>query len=396
MNYNNNLNNRLYQPIIPTFPPSATTNQQVLYGLASGTGGFPIFDTNDFLAGLDRIAKDLNEYYVLGYTPPNPSAEGGCHTIKATIDQKGLQVRARSGYCDIKSSDILAGKPEGKTLEQLAAAPQKGTIPLTLHAPFFYKGPNVARVNLAASFPGDSLSFEKEKGEFHGKMEVLGIATREDGGVGARFSDTVDLSLDKKQMKEFEKNPYIYQNTFEIAPGKYTLKLVLSSGAQSFGKVETPLVVDPYNGKNLDLSGVALSDSIQPVSELTQELDAALLEERTPLVVQGRQINPSATNQFSHEEKVALYTEVYEPDMASVSPPRVGIICNFIDRKTNQQVFTNSTPVNGFAVGRSTMIPVAEWLPLDQLKPGDYRLEIVARDSNGRSSAVRTTEFALN
>jgi len=388
----------VYTPIIPPFPPSATTNQQVLYGLASGTGGFPIFDTNDFLAGLDKIAKDLNEYYVLGYKPPNPLAQGGCHLIKVEMNQKGLAVRARNGYCDVKSTDMLAGKPEGKTLEQLAAAPQKGAIPVSLHAPFFYKAPNVARVNLVASFPGNSLSFDKEKGEFHGKMEVLGIATREDGGVGARFSDAVDLTLDKKQMKEFEQNPYTYQNTFEIAPGKYTLKLVLSSGAQSFGKVETPLVVDPYNGKDLDLSGVALSDDIQPVSQLSEELDAALLEERTPLVVLGKmQINPSPTNQFPHDKKVALYTEVYEPEMSSASPPRVGIIFNVIDRQTNQQVYTSNTVlVNGYAVGKSPMIPVAEWLPVDHLKPGDYRIEVRARDSEGRASVVRTTEFTLN
>ena len=391
------MNNRpVYQPIIPIIPPSATTNQQVLYALASGTGGFPIFDTNDFLTGLDKIAKDLNEYYVLGYTPPNPTAEGGCHTIKVNAIPKGLQVRARSGYCDIKSTDMLAGKPEGKTLEQLATGPQKGTIPVTVHAPFFYKSPNVARVNLAASFPGDSLNFEKEKGEFHGKMDVLGIATREDGGVGARFSDTVDLSLDKKEMKEFEKKPYIYQNTFEIGPGKYTLKLVLSSGTETFGKVEAPLVVDPYNGKTLDLSGVALSDDLEKVSDLTQQLDAALLEEHTPLVVQGMQLNPSPTNAFPHDGRVALYTEVYEPQMALESPPRVGIICNYIDRKTNQQVFSKSVLVNGMAVGKNTMIPVADWLPLDKLKPGDYRLEITARDSNGQSSVVRATDFTLN
>jgi len=36
--------------IVPPFPPSATTNQQVMYALASGTGGFPILNSNDLLA----------------------------------------------------------------------------------------------------------------------------------------------------------------------------------------------------------------------------------------------------------------------------------------------------------------------------------------------------------
>ena len=41
--------------IVPSFPPSASTNQQVLYALAAGTGGFPIFNTNDLLTGLQKI-----------------------------------------------------------------------------------------------------------------------------------------------------------------------------------------------------------------------------------------------------------------------------------------------------------------------------------------------------
>src|SRR5439155_22126435 len=119
-------NNPLNQPrqIIPQIPESATTNQEVLYALAAGTGGFPIFNSNDLLAGMDKISKELDEYYVLGYVPPPKSAEGTCHTIKVRVERSGVNVRARSGYCDVRGSDLLAGKVEGKTLEAIAASPQ--------------------------------------------------------------------------------------------------------------------------------------------------------------------------------------------------------------------------------------------------------------------------------
>src|SRR5204863_2187818 len=55
--------------LIPNFPQSATTNQEVLYALAEGTGGFVIINTNDLVGGLERIGKEQNEYYVLGYSP---------------------------------------------------------------------------------------------------------------------------------------------------------------------------------------------------------------------------------------------------------------------------------------------------------------------------------------
>jgi len=92
-------------------------DQQVLYELADGTGGFLIHDTNDLLSGMERIAKEQNEYYIIGYTPPD-SRDGSCHTIKVKVDRGGTIVRSRTGYCNIKPLDFLAGKPIERELEK--------------------------------------------------------------------------------------------------------------------------------------------------------------------------------------------------------------------------------------------------------------------------------------
>src|SRR5205823_3784845 len=116
------------------------------------------------------------------------------------------------------------------------------------------------------------------------------------------------------------------------------LKLVLGTGGQSYAKYEIPLSIDDYNGKDFQLSSVALSDKMQPVSQLATQLDAALLEEKTPLVVQGMQLTPSPSGQFSREDKVGFYCEVYEPLLMSTMQPRVGISYHVIDKKTNNTV----------------------------------------------------------
>src|SRR5882762_8420098 len=67
-NYNNSPFNQP-RTIVPPFPPSASTNQQILAALAEGTGGFTIFNTNDLLGGLERIGREQNEFYILGYVP---------------------------------------------------------------------------------------------------------------------------------------------------------------------------------------------------------------------------------------------------------------------------------------------------------------------------------------
>ena len=79
-----------------------------------------------------------------------------------------------------------------------------------MQVPFFYTAANVARVNVALEISTGTLKFEKEKGKFHAAIDVLGIATKQDGSVGARFSDTVDLDFErKKKWRRFRKNRII-------------------------------------------------------------------------------------------------------------------------------------------------------------------------------------------
>ena len=79
--------------IIPSVPNDVSTNQQVLYALAKGTGGFEIFNTNDFLKGLEKVAKEMNEYYSVSYAPPGQIHDGSFHKIKVTAERKGVVVR---------------------------------------------------------------------------------------------------------------------------------------------------------------------------------------------------------------------------------------------------------------------------------------------------------------
>ncbi len=393
-------NNPMNQPcmLLPQFPTSVATNQNVLYALAHGTGGFPIFNTNDLTGGLDKIASELNEFYFLGYKPAAKSAEGACHTIKVTTNRGGMEVRARSGYCDVPSADPLAGKEEGKNLEQMASSTSAGSIPISVKAPYFFTGPNTARVDIALEVPGESLNFEKEKGQFHSEINVLGIASREDGSVGARFSDVDKLDVNKDQKKEYSKGEvnYPYQNSFEIAPGKYNLKVVLSSGAQTYGKYEMPLTIEPFNGKQFELSGLVLSNQMQPVSKVAADLNAAMIEGKTPLVVNGVNIVPSCNYHFSRDEKVALYFEIYEPAPIVDGWPHVGISYKVVNRKTNQAVYTSPTElVNNYAKSGSPVIPVATVVPVGQIPPGEYRMELQARDSNQNTSPAHSVDFDL-
>src|SRR5579863_6082618 len=360
--YNRSLYNQPRQ-IVPQFPPSASNNQQVLYQLADGTGGFVILNTNDLAGGLDRIAKDLNQYYLLGYKP-SASAEGSCHSLKVKVDRGGTSIRARSGYCNTRPVDLLAGNPIEKDLESRAGGEMKGNVAAVMQAPFFYTASDTVEIHSSA------LKFEKVKGKQHAALNILGIAYKGDNSIAARFSDTVNLDLEgKKEVEEFQKRPFDYENQFGIASGEYKLKVVFSSGNASFGKLEAPLVIDPYADKQFSISAVALSNSVRRTTEISTDLDSQLLEDRTPLLVQGMQISPSASNHFKKTDGAAIYAEVYEPLLKGDNAPDVGYELVIVERQSGTEKFHVGGRVPKGSNG-NPVIPVGLKLPVAMLDPG--------------------------
>jgi VWFA-related protein len=411
-NYNNGMMNRnspfnTSRLIVPPFPPSALDNQQVLYMLAEGTGGFVIVNTNDLLGGLEKIGKEQNQYYILGYTPAE-SAEGSCHALKVKVDH-GMNVRARTGYCNVKSTDPLAGKPTEKQLETRVTGSAPGTIAASMQAPFFYTSPDTARVDVAIDMPADAIKFEKVKGKYHAAIDVLGIAYRPDGNVAARFSDTVKLDLeDKKQVEQFAEKPFQYENQFDVGSGQYTLKVAFSSGGDGFGKLEAPLQIDPNDGKKFTLSSLVLSREIHKISELETNLDAELLEGRAPLVAGPYRFTPTGTYRFKTTETPTIYFEVYEPLLAEAQPPsqppsqppaqpatQVGVQMLISDRKTGKQE-ADSGVVNiaNYIKAGNPVIAAGLKLPVATLKPGSYTVGIKAMDSAG-GAVSRTADFEV-
>ena len=375
-------------------PPTGSAQDQILYSVANGTGGFVIANSNDLLAGLEKINKELDEYYILGYVPPTPE-DGSCHTLKVKVEHSGAIVRARTGYCATKPVDLLAGKPAAKELEAHAFGSQPGEIRGSASAPFFYTSPDTARVNLAIEVPGQSLKFEKVKGKYHTTLNILGVATKEDGTVAARFSDAVDLDFEKKDYEDFVSRPYHYENQFSVASGQYTLKVALSTGDQ-YGKFDVPLNIDPFNKTQFTMSGLALSKEFHKVTDASADLDALLLEDRTPLVTQGLELVPSASNKFKRSERAAIYVEVYEPLIAESKPAKVGLQLRIVDQRSGKSELEAGIPDTAASVvPGNPVIPMGVPLPIGNLQPGTYVVELQAKDSAGNTSPLRKAVFTV-
>ena len=390
-----NRNNPLSNPrsILPPVMAGADANQSALYMLAEGTGGFVIINTNDLLGGMEKIAREQNQYYIIGFSPAE-SPEGSCHTLHVKVDKGGDNVRSRSGYCNVRQVDVLAGKPAETELEAIAVGASKGNLGAPLQLPFFYASPNVARVNVAMEIPSASFKFDKVKGKLHSEINVLGIAYRPDGSVGAKFSDTVKFDFDNKvQVEEFAKKPVHYESQFDVATGQYNFKVVFSGGGENFGKLEKPLLIEPFDGKQFAVSALALGEMRK--SEADLGTDAALIEDRVPLVSLGIQDVPAAEYKFKATDPAGAYLEIFEPGLTGEKPPDVQVSIKITDLKSGKPIVaTPNFTVKGYMRAGNPLIPVILKLPLKDLPVGSYRLEINSLDTVGKSQ-LRAADFEV-
>lgn len=372
-------------------------NQDVLRELAAGTGGLMLGTSNNLPEELGRLAQEQDQYYLLGYTPAVESAEGTCHTLQVKVARSGLDVRARKSYCTSKPPDPPSGQLAGKDLNALAAGNTAGNIAMQMQLPWFYSGPNVARVSVAADIVPTAVQFRKEDGKLLGQFDLAGIAYNADGSVAARFSDTVKLAFaSQKEADTFLATPYHYANQFEIAPGHYDFRLVVNAGDKSFGKAAMPLTIDPWNGEALAMSALALSHDAHAVATPAEGSDDLLLTPNSPLVSNGIEVIPAGTNRFRVGEKGFFYFEVYEPPLRQ---RQIAVRVRILDRTANQQI-DDSGPLNPdrYVRPNDPVIPIAMDLPIVSagLPAGAYKLEVSVLPGAGQAPIVRTADFDVN
>jgi VWFA-related protein len=78
---------------------NAGINPEALAGITNQTGGSTevVHDTTDLAAATARIAEELNNQYVIGYSSPHPG-DGKYHSIRVRVGRPGYRVNARNGY----------------------------------------------------------------------------------------------------------------------------------------------------------------------------------------------------------------------------------------------------------------------------------------------------------
>jgi hypothetical protein len=352
--------------------------------------------------GTQWLAAPSIHYYRLAYIPSDPE-EGKCHKIRVTVDRHDSDVYSTDQYCYTTNlaTDPLNGTKYGRQMETALTSNKRARIPLVMEASFFYSSSQMARVDIVLEFPWKQLEHQFTLRDMRASIGVLGVAYKKDRTVATRFTDFGCCASGTRwfanPLVEAGNLPSYYETQIDLPVGEeYDLRVVLSDG-DNFGRADIPLKIDSYDGKQLAISSVVLSNRFRDASVAAQESSAVnLAPGYVPLVSRGLQFTPASQTTFKSKDHLTAYFEIYEPLLAEQPKTAVQAHVRIVDGQTGKLRF-QFAPIDAasFKQAGSTVLAVAGDLPIAQLPKGDYRLEVQATDSDGRSTPVRSANFTI-
>ena len=249
--------------------------------LALDTGGFAVRNTNDMLAGVDRIARESRTYYLLGYNPRSAPRDGRFRRIQVQVARKGVGVRARKGYYAPLDPPVAAATPpkprpkatapprteKDEELQRALDSPYPAdAIPLRMAA--YVRDETLlgkARVLVDTDIDVADLPFDESAdggGRLRDVLDVLLVVAHRDSGESYRDDQKIELALLPGTRDRLRQSWYSHVREFELPPGGYQAKVVVRDrNRRRLGTVTHEFEV--VSLEQLRISSPILTDAVQ-------------------------------------------------------------------------------------------------------------------------------------
>ena len=194
-----------------------SNHQSPLRFLAETTGGQAILNTNRVLPGLQKVARDFDTYYSLGFSPTH-AANGRYHGLEVRVKgRRDLVVRHREGYRD---KSIEARMTDGTVAALHFDTASNGRLGANLRfAEAQPQGNRLYRVGVDVEVPIGSLVLVP-RGETHeARLRLFVAALDEEGDASPVQQVMVPISIPNDEVERARGQLY-----------RYSLPLVMRGG----------------------------------------------------------------------------------------------------------------------------------------------------------------------
>jgi hypothetical protein len=289
--------------------------------VARETGGFAVLNNNDINLGIQRVLKDQQSFYMIGFDPDDVKFDRKYHSIKLRANRPNLQTRTRSGFIGFPDA-AKAPPPQTRDAQILSALFSPfGARDLSLQmTSFFFNTPNTDRkqkndpenvsfVRSLIHIDASNLTVKNAaNGEKAMKLEIVTFTFNENGAVVEQHGHAIGLQLDDAEYRMALKKGFNYTEDSVIKkPGAYQFRAVIRDAETGrLGSAGQFIQVPELSNKRLALSGLILT-SAAPAPGQQPTATPSPGEERDD-------IQPTATvRRFSRNAEIDYGAIIYNP-----------------------------------------------------------------------------------
>jgi len=372
-----------------------TATQDGLNALAVDTGGKAIFNTNDLRRGLAPAIKETSTYYLLAWKPDAESEKASRfrNLEVKLLNHPELIVRVRKGYFDLdptpppatvaKEQPTPAKNAPAKLREAITAAyPERG-LPILLSADY-YEVPNKGpALSTAIHVPGEFLVFgQQPDGKIQAVIDLSAVYFDEKGVVKDSFMERIVTTAPTLERAQNYHNDLMFTYPAKLPPGLYQVRVAARDDKSGkVGSAHAWVEIPDLANKKLAMSSLLLGEKTQAM--MTNVSNNAGVD---PVAL-------SASHRFHRESMLRFLIFAYNSAFSPADQkPDVAVQVQVV--RDDQPVITTALrKLTTDGVADLTRIPYAAEIPLNELLPGRYLLNVTLIDRVSKQSTSRQTHF---
>ena len=364
----------------------------ILYRISGDTGGKLFRGNNDLGQGLERINEEMRARYTLAYRSTNQNFDGTFRKVKIDVRRPDAQLISRSGYYAIPPEEIVLLSPaDKKLLAGFTTAQANPELPLSVALSQFRSRDGLFTVPVALELPPSAVKFERKGEKRLMQLEVLGVLKATPEKVLSRLGGNFDINLSDTEYQSIVNNNIFYRQDMVLAPGDYTLDLIVRDRLSGKATAKREQFVVPEPDGEFAATNIVLSRYVEQAP-----LPALGSEGPSDVFIHGKSwIRPSPGRKFQATDNLIMFLSVYNAaNSPDTTKPMVRVTVRLLkDGQPATKPFDFMlTDVENQPVPHLTF---AEYIRLAGLAPGNYTAAIEIKDMVTRKSVKQDARFTI-
>jgi VWFA-related protein len=371
-----------------------SASQDGLNALAVDTGGKALFNTNDLKKGLKPALAETSTYYLLAWKPEESQKQGRFRNLEVRlVGRPDLTVRVRKGYFDLDPPAPVAAhsSPQpaqtrsapAKLRESIIATYPDRALPILLGVDYYDiagKGPTLST---AIQMPGEFLVFgEQPDGKVQAVINLSAVYFDDKGASKLSFIERIVTTAPNLEAAKNYRNDITFTYPAKLPPGLYQVRVAAhDEKSDRTGSAHAWIEIPDLARKKLAMSSLLLGERTQAMVANVSSPGGA-----SPVAL-------SASHRFKRESTLRFLIFAYNTVLSPTDQKPDAAVQVQVIRDDQPVITTALRKVTTEGVLDLARLPYAAEIPLSQLLPGRYLLQLTVIDRVSKQSASRQTHF---